>query len=420
MVKPGRKINSGYYPEMSPQFFKIFVPDLCLFQLRIPKAFIKCFKGVIPYKSILWGPGNRSWRVDVKKANNYFIFEKGWRKFVDDNSLKSRDFLVFAYNGNSEFHVTVFGQNNCPKQIDITALDGDNEPQPFLGRNQAVEANKSKETKGEDSAEVSIQMTVRSKRPMPVQENNGDHETPHKFESENPFFESVLKPTYAHGGFMNIPVEFMKSYMNTHGTTARLKRSNKSWVVNLIPRGRTLVFSAGWPKFVVDNVLKEGDLCRFELIRRDKYVFNVSTVRGKSKEKRGLNSREEGIKMTGDPRVQPATQENVGASEDSCKFISKHPFFQIVLARAYVHSGFLHIPADFWHIYMDKPGESATLEYSNKCWPVKLKYGSSKLHFERGWFQFVRENSLQVGNVCCFELIRRDDYAFKVSVRRGI
>lgn len=68
---------------------------------------------------------------------------------------------------------------------------------------------------------------------------------------------------------------------------------------------------------------------------------------------------------------------------------------------------------------MDKPSESARLEYSNKCWPVKLKYGSSKLHFERGWFQFVRENSLQVGNVCCFELIQRDDYVFKVSVRRG-
>ena len=78
-----------------------------------------------------------------------------------------------------------------------------------------------------------------------------------------------------------------------------------------------------------------------------------------------------------------------------------------------------HIPSDFWHSYMDKPSESARLEYSNKCWPVKLKYGSSKLHFERGWFQFVRENSLQVGNVCRFELIQRDDYAFKVSVRRG-
>lgn len=78
----------------------------------------------------------------MKKADDYFIFEKGGRKFVDDNSLKFGDFLVFAYNGNSEFHVIVFGQNKCPKQIDITAMDGDNEPQPFLGRNQAVEASK--------------------------------------------------------------------------------------------------------------------------------------------------------------------------------------------------------------------------------------------------------------------------------------
>lgn len=69
--------------------------------------------------------------------------------------------------------------------------------------------------------------------------------------------------------------------------------------------------------------------------------FPFDNHAGKSKEKRGLNSREEGNKMTGDPRGQPATQENVGASEDSCKFILKHPFFQIVLAHAYVHSGFL-------------------------------------------------------------------------------
>ena len=49
----------------------------------------------------------------------------------------------------------------------------------------------------------------------------------------------------------------------------------------------------------------------------------------------------------------------------------------------------------------------------DRLWPVKLyiyeqSVGSSCVIFV-GWSAFVRENTLQVGDVCVFELILRDD-----------
>lgn len=80
-----------------------------------------------------------------------------------------------------------------------------------------------------------------------------------------------------------------------------------------------------------------------------------------------------------------------------------------------------HIPTDFSHKYMDKPSERVRLVgYSNKWWPVNLKCHNKKLNLSKGWAKFVKENNLQVGNFCLFELIERENYVFKVSVTRGI
>lgn len=65
-----------------------------------------------------------------------------------------------------------------------------------------------------------------------------------------------------------------------HRLTARLEHSNKSWVVDLIHHKNKLSISRGWAKFVEDNTLQEGDVCSFELTRRDDYVFNVAFRKG--------------------------------------------------------------------------------------------------------------------------------------------
>ena len=38
--------------------------------------------------------------------------------------------------------------------------------------------------------------------------------------------------------------------------------------------------------------------------------------------------------------------------------------------------------------------------------------------FSVGWSSFAKENNLQVGDTCVFELIKRDDVVLKVSIFR--
>ncbi|KAM7529088.1 hypothetical protein LguiB_032498 [Lonicera macranthoides] len=419
MVKP----NGKCYSEKDSQFFKIYVPHHCSHHLRIPPAFIKYFKGVWPSQSILKTyHAKTSWCIDVNKVDNYFFFQKGWPEFVRDNSLEFGDFLIFSYSGNSEFYVPIFGKNNCQKEVPITTRDTD-KLQPVLQGSRTIEAIKpGKKMCVDSTAEMD---TAR----MPCEENTGAVGTPCKFGSKNPFFQTILNPTYVKYRFMYIPLEFMQSYMSAHRQTARLKHSNKSWVVTLIRRGKRLVFSRGWFQFVADNTLKEDDVCRFELIRRNDYAFNVVIVRGsriispRNKAPGTITTRSSRREEGNKSKEMKGLTSNVGVAleDSSSKFISKHPFFQIVLGPTYVSNGFVNIPSYFRKSYMIKRWTTARLRHSNKGWLVTLKgYGSRGFRFSAGWKKFVKENGLQVGDACSFELIKKDKYVFKVSIARGV
>lgn len=61
------------------------------------------------------------------------------------------------------------------------------------------------------------------------------------------------------------------------------------------------------------------------------------------------------------------------------------------------------------------------LEVVDRLWPVKLyiyegKYTSCVV--SAGWAAFARDNALQLGDVCVFEVIMRDEVVFKVHIFR--
>ena len=60
------------------------------------------------------------------------------------------------------------------------------------------------------------------------------------------------------------------------------------------------------------------------------------------------------------------------------------------------------------------------LQVADQLWPVKLySYlcAGTAYQFSSGWSAFVRENTLQVGDVCLFEpVMMRDDVVFKVYI----
>ena len=63
------------------------------------------------------------------------------------------------------------------------------------------------------------------------------------------------------------------------------------------------------------------------------------------------------------------------------------------------------------------------LQVVDRLWPMKLyiycrKYRSCVV--SAGWYEFVRENSLRVGDVCIFELTMTDNVVFKVHIFRFV
>ncbi|KAI5671841.1 hypothetical protein M9H77_12205 [Catharanthus roseus] len=96
---------------MAPHFCTIFAfapeqgVDSSCFHEKIwrrytENGYAKCFK---------WG-----WKVELVDEESGIRLEKGWKKFAELYSITRAHFLVFRYDGNSEFEVVIF---------DITATE---------------------------------------------------------------------------------------------------------------------------------------------------------------------------------------------------------------------------------------------------------------------------------------------------------
>ena len=68
----------------------------------------------------LKGPSGKKWQATLASESEVWSFEQGWKEFVTDHSLKKGYFLVFTYDGPSQFSVAVFSPSGI---IDPSALD---------------------------------------------------------------------------------------------------------------------------------------------------------------------------------------------------------------------------------------------------------------------------------------------------------
>ncbi|XP_062075802.1 B3 domain-containing transcription factor VRN1-like [Humulus lupulus] len=117
---------------------------------------------------------------------------------------------------------------------------------------------------------------------------------------------------------------------------------------------------------------------------------------------------------------------NTTALERSIYFQSEYPFFIVIMKASYVTGrGSFYIPAWFAETYINKKECEASLWISNgKSWSVYFKVrfrgGNTAAEFINGWKAFAHENSLEVGDICKFELTQNDNgISFRVSCVKG-
>eukprot|EP00257_Ricinus_communis_P028011 XP_025015425.1 B3 domain-containing transcription factor VRN1 [Ricinus communis] len=249
------------------------------------------------------------------------------------------------------------------------------------------------------------------------------------FESKNPYFMLVMHPSHVHPvhARATIPASFAREYLDKNHGNATLNGFNgRTWSIEynirMHPaRSPCAEIIHGWKKFAEDNHLKVGDVCLFEIINNSKrtkttaIVFKVAIFQGNNKKlTQGKRVRREHVE-------KPSYSALSGEVEAAEKFTSLHPFFKLVLTSSCVKGGGLNVPKNF---IMDmKPRTYETnFQVKNRWWPVRLNIylRHSRGKFSAGWILFARENSLQAGDVCIFELIDRETMLIKVSIFRRV
>ncbi|CAL5373042.1 unnamed protein product [Camellia sinensis] len=347
MVKAHRR--KLRFSERSPQFFKLYLPNLCSLRLRIPPAFVKYFDGVLPHKSTITSSAKR-WQVNMNQVNDDLYFDKGWKQFVQDNSLEFGDFLIFYYGGNAKFYVKIYGKNGCQKEVNNPTGETHQE-------NETIDHSKSCQIACRTSSKKVIRKKHLSPRvPNEIQEDDIDRELRDKFKSKFPFFRVVMSSTYLKRGIMNIPASFLKSYVEKDRESVTLLSSDKLWPVKLVRYlGTVCRFSSGWHMFCKENAIKKAH------------------PTGKSSRLACKTSREEVTEKDLSPRGPMEIQDDI---ERDLK---------------------PNIPASFLKRYMENNRRSVTLVVSDKLWPVKLVRcgGRNVCRLSGAWLVFCEENTIK-------------------------
>lgn len=57
--------------------------------------------------------------MELEKTENGLFFHNGWQRFVKDHHLEVGDFLIFRYDGQSKFNVTIYDRSACEKDVEV-------------------------------------------------------------------------------------------------------------------------------------------------------------------------------------------------------------------------------------------------------------------------------------------------------------
>eukprot|EP00261_Vitis_vinifera_P037166 XP_019078409.1 PREDICTED: B3 domain-containing protein REM19-like [Vitis vinifera] len=111
-----------------------------------------------------------------------------------------------------------------------------------------------------------------------------------------------------------------------------------------------------------------------------------------------------------------------GALGRAKAFKFENPFFIVTMRPSYIGSWYgLSIPLSFVKRHFKTDNKKTTLSVSDgRTWSVKyIIMKKSKVKFSSGWTKFARDNSLEVGDVCAFELIKCTGTSLKVVIFRN-
>ncbi|KAG9440778.1 hypothetical protein H6P81_020943 [Aristolochia fimbriata] len=274
-----------------PSFFKVLIGEFRK-KLRIPTNFYEHFEGKVLDRSTLRCADGRAWHVRVEKIGDSWFFRKGWSDVVDKYGLQTAEFVIFHYDGITNFDVTMYGKNDGEKKIGVNRHK--NKPKMVetsttLGESEEEESGHSRSA---SFCRCCYKLRRHSSHTMTGNEDKWVFEADSRCPLQlwNPHFAAKYVPSHTrqlpiagrfgrHSGLIGHKVSLQ---------TVLLDPTGRSWLVNTAKKGDGHVcFGLGWSNFATGNDIVFGDTCVFEQIKsrgrssRLHNVFQVHIVSGR-------------------------------------------------------------------------------------------------------------------------------------------
>ncbi|GLU13643.1 hypothetical protein SLE2022_302670 [Rubroshorea leprosula] len=297
--------------------------------------------------------------------------------------------------------------------------------------------------------------------------------------SGNPVFPIVMRPAYVNGGILNLPFQFAKRYLGErHDKIILCLPNRRTWSVKYAFRTKSSFqpkprFYYSWREFVLDNNLKVGDVCVFELIKDAGTSFNVIILSAANGEYYSLSSlanasgasqvkswkflvpeiesdrtndylagnsnlddqsKGQHFQPTrGKHKVGHSRLEQSGVDKSAGRKVTlqspcllpshtadtTRKSFKVVLKSYNFERSKVTMQFQFVQKFITQKTEDWVLQVVDRTWPVKLtSYPQHNLANLSRLSSFARDNSLKIGDTCVFEIAEESSATIKVSIIR--
>ncbi|XP_031387049.1 B3 domain-containing transcription factor VRN1-like [Punica granatum] len=284
------------------------------------------------------------------------------------------------------------------------------------------------------------------------------------------FFKIVLQETIRTGKLV-VPKKFVRKYgkdLSVSSVVLLKVPSGDAWEVELRKGDTDVWLQKGWLDFANFYSIKHGHFLVFKYEAGSSNVFNVfvfdksateieypvrSKVTLSSIKVENIDEDSDNIpvkkrntrpisgimtrsrtRLTGHSRMPEngrrgplRGKEKLKALERAKSFKSSNPYFPVVMQPYYVHRSYsVYVPGNFLQRYMgqQKNGQMKLHVSGGKTWTVTYRISAYRSQIRgkiyNGWKAFVVDNSIVLGDICVFELIRGlRNVSFKISIFRA-
>ncbi|XP_074320136.1 B3 domain-containing transcription factor VRN1-like isoform X2 [Silene latifolia] len=222
-------------------------------------------------------PTGKTWKIELLKENGRAWFKDGWHEFVTYYSICHGHFLMFTYRGMSQFNVFIFDMSACEIEY---PLDPQETQVPKTVNKTHTKINPCPPSSS--SKENGMLALVEQYKRKFGTLTRGHIQKINSYQFGNPCFTVLMQPSYVTCLFrLCLPGKFAEEYLiKTRGSCTLRNATGDTWPVRC--EGNTakfMKFVGGWKKYALDNKLRVGDICVFELINVAKRLFQVEIIR---------------------------------------------------------------------------------------------------------------------------------------------